>query len=163
MANLKGTPRHAEALDYYFGLGDNRSYKLVAEFYGVSPRTVAQWASKYAWQRQVVEREHKLALQLQRETDKEILEDRKKYRKLIKASLQSYMDNLKNNKININNAKDFVRLINLDMRIMDVLDKGTANEIGDLVNMSGETIDTINRLNDELAGVVEPPDEEEVD
>jgi hypothetical protein len=73
------------------------------------------------------------------------------------------MDNLKNNKININNIKDFVRLINLDMRIMDVLDKGTANEIGDLVNMSGETIDTINRLNDELAGVVEPPDEEEVE
>ena len=161
MADHKSTPRHIEAFEVYYKLGDNRSYAKVAEQCNVGIGTVTRWAGKYSWQRRVVERDHKIALQLQRETDKEILEDRKKYRKLIKASLQSYMDNLKNNKINVNSVKDFVRLANLDMKFMEDLDKGTANDTGNLINMSGESMDTINRLSEELAGVKEPPDLED--
>ena len=161
MSNVRESSRHLEAFEYYYILGDNRSYAKVAEKYNVNIGTVTRWAGKYSWQRRVVERDHKIALQLQRETDKEILEDKKMYRKLIKASLQSYMDNLKNNKIKVNNVKDFYTLARLDMMFMETLDKGTANDIGDLINVSNESLDTINRLNDELAGVVEPPDLEE--
>lgn len=161
MAKPRESSKHLDAFELYYTLGDNRSYAKVAEQFKVSIGTVNRWASKYSWQRRVVERDHKIALQLQRETDKQILEDKKIYRKLIRASLQSYMDNLKNNKINVNNIKDFVRLANLDIKFMESLDKGTANDVGDLVNMSGESMDTINKLSDELAGVVEPPDLED--
>ena len=71
------------------------------------------------------------------------------------------MDNLKNNKIKVNNVKDFYTLARLDMMFMEMLDKGTADDSNSLISVSGETSDTVNRLMDELAGVVEPPDLEE--
>ncbi len=163
MSNTKETSRHLEAFELYYALGDNRSYSKVAEKFGVSIGCISAWSKKYSWQRRVAERDNKMALRLQRETDKQILEDRKMYRKIIKASLQSYMDNLKVNKIKINNIKDFYTLARLDMMFMETLDKGTANDVGDLISVSGDSMDTLNRLNDELAGVAEPPEEEEVD
>lgn len=163
MAKPRESSKHLDAFELYYILGDNRSYAKVAKQLNIGVATVSRWANKYSWQRRVVERDHKIALQLQRETDKEILEDRKKYRKLIKASLQSYMDNLKNDKISVNNVKDFVRLANLDIKFMESLDKGTANDTGNLINISGESMDTINKLSEELAGVKEPPDLEDDD
>ena len=63
----------------------------------------------------------------------------------------------------INSVKDFDTLVRLDKLLMDDLDKGTADNLDSLISVSGETSDTVNRLMDELAGVVEPPDLEEED
>ena len=155
------TVRHQSAFDYYYALGDDRSYAKVADQFNVSIGTINRWAGSFAWQRRVVERDHKISLQMQRETDKQILNDRKAYRNIIKASIETYINNLKKGKISIDKVSDLRALMDIDMRLMEVLDRGTANSIGDLINMSGESMDTINRLNDELAGVVEPPDLED--
>lgn len=155
------TSKHLDAFEYYYLLGEDRSYAKVAEQFKVSNKTVADWAGKFSWQRRVVEREHKIAMQLQRETDKQILADRKAYRNIIKASIETYVEALKAGKIKVNKVSDLKLLMDMDMKLMGVLDRGTANDAGDLINMSGESMDTINRLTDELAGVTEPPDLED--
>lgn len=157
------TARHQSAFDYYYALGDDRSYDKVAKQFNVSVGSVTRWAGSFAWQRRVIERDHKIALQMQRETDRQILNDRKAYRNIIKASIETYVDNLKNGKVSIDKVSDLRALMDMDMKLMEVLDRGTANDIGGVVSMSGETVDTINRLNDELAGIVEPPDLEDDD
>ena len=157
----KETLRHQEAFDYYYSLGDDRSYAKVAEKFNVSLGTITKWAGSFSWQRRVVERDRKIALQMQREMDKQILEDKKQYHSIIKASISMYIKNLKAGKVKIDSVKDLVALINCDIPIMEMLDKGTADDINSLISVSGETSDTVNRLMDELAGVVEPPDLEE--
>ena len=159
----KETLKHQEAFDFYYSLGEDRSYAKVAEQFNVSIGTVAKWAGSFSWQRRIVERDRKIALQMQRALDKQILEDKKSYRKIIQASVKKYIDNLTDGKVTINSVKDFDTLVRLDKLLMDDLDKGTADDINSLISVSGETSDTVNRLMDELSGVMEPPDLEEED
>lgn len=159
----KETLKHQEAFDFYYSLGEDRSYAKVAEQFNVSIGTVAKWAGSFSWQRRIVERDRKIALQMQRALDKQILEDKKSYRKIIQASVKKYIDNLTAGKVTINSVKDFDTLVRLDKLLMDDLDKGTADDINSLISVSGETSDTVNRLMDELSGVMEPPDLEEED
>lgn len=157
----KETLRHQEAFDFYYSLGDNRSYAKVAEQFNVTVGTVTKWAGSFSWQRRVVERDRKIALQMQREMDKQILQDKKNYRKIIQATINKYVENFKAGKVEVTGIKDLIALIECDTKLMAMLDKGTADDINSLISVSGETSDTVNRLMDELAGVVEPPDLEE--
>ena len=157
----KETLRHQEAFDYYYSLGENRSYAKVADKFNVALGTVTKWAGSFSWQRRVIERDRKISLQMQRDLDKQILEDKKNYRKIIQASVKKYIDNLSAGKVTVNSVKDLDMLLRLDKLFMDDLDKGTADDFNNLISVSGETSDTVNRLMDELSGVVEPPDLEE--
>ena len=157
----KETLRHQEAFDFYYSLGDDRSYAKVAEQFNVTVGTVTKWAGSFSWQRRVVERDRKIALQMQREMDKQILQDKKNYRKIIQATINKYVENFKAGKVEVTNIKDLIALIECDTKLMAMLDKGTADDFNNLISVSGETSDTVNRLMDELAGVVEPPDLEE--
>ena len=157
----KETLRHQEAFDFYYSLGDDRSYAKVAEQFNVTVGTVTKWAGSFSWQRRVVERDRKIALQMQREMDKQILQDKKNYRKIIQATINKYVENFKAGKVEVTSIKDLIALIECDTKLMAMLDKGTADDFNNLISVSGETSDTVNRLMDELASVVEPPDLEE--
>lgn len=154
----KESMRAIQAFEYYYALGDGRTYSKVAEHLGMPEGEVANIARSFAWQRRVIERNQAIALKLQKETDKQILEDQKNYRKIIQASVSRYVDNLKNNRIDINSVKDFERLVKLDIAFMDRLNKGTADELGQLMQVSNETNDTLSKLTEELAALKEPED-----
>ena len=49
----------SDSLQYYLGLGPDRSYQKVAEHYGVSKRGVTKLAARERWQEKVVEFERK--------------------------------------------------------------------------------------------------------
>ena len=48
-----------DALDYYVGLGPERSYQKVADEFGVSKRSVTKLAGRERWQERVAELERK--------------------------------------------------------------------------------------------------------
>ena len=48
-----------DALQYYLGLGLDRSYQKVADHYGVSKRAVTKLAARERWQDKVIELERK--------------------------------------------------------------------------------------------------------
>ena len=157
----KETLRLQEAFDYYYSLGEDRSYKKVAEKFNVALGTVTRWAGSFNWQRRVVERDRKIALQMQRELDKQIFEDKKSYRKIIQGTINKYVENFKAGKIEVTSIKDLIALIECDTKLMAMLDKGTADDFSSLTSVSGETSDTVTRLMDELEGIKEPHDLEE--
>jgi len=48
-----------EALEFYLGLGSDRSYQRVADHYGVSKRAVTKLATRARWQDKVIDLERK--------------------------------------------------------------------------------------------------------
>ncbi len=48
-----------DALQYYLGVGPDRSYQKVADHYGVSKRAVTKLAARERWQDKVIELERK--------------------------------------------------------------------------------------------------------
>ncbi len=64
-----------DAFSHYFSLGTGRSYKAVAEHYGVSKRAVANLAERENWQARIAELERK-AREKSDEKAVETLEDR---------------------------------------------------------------------------------------
>ncbi len=48
-----------DAFDFYFSLGPSRSYRAVAERYGVTKRAVTNLAKREEWQRRLIEIEAK--------------------------------------------------------------------------------------------------------
>lgn len=157
MAGVQGiskeTLKHQEAFDYYYGLGESRSLQQVATKYKRSLNTIAKWSSSFNWQRRVAERDRKIALQLQRELDKQIVEDKKQYHSIIKASINVYLKNLKAGNVKIDSVKDLVALINCDIPIMEMLDKGTVDEVNSITRVSEETADTLSKLREEINSI----------
>ena len=59
-----------EAFDHYVGLGPERSYEAVAQFYGVSKRAVTKRASSEGWQKRL----SGLEAQARQRSDEQIVE-----------------------------------------------------------------------------------------
>lgn len=154
----KETMQAIQAFEYYYSLGDGRTYKAVADHFGIKPSQVGLWASSFSWQRRVAERNADIALKMQRQTDRQILQDQKDYRKILRALTQIFAENVKNKKVSVADIKDFERVVKMDLALMDKLDKGTASDFGGFLSISNESTNTIDNLNQELANIDEPED-----
>jgi len=53
---MKETLRHREAFEYYYVLGNDRSYPQVASKFTVSLTSVKKWAKEFNWQQRVQDR-----------------------------------------------------------------------------------------------------------
>jgi transposase len=56
----------ADAFEYYYGLGSGRSYRAVAEHFGVSKTTVANRAERDGWLERVRGREAEVSRRLEK-------------------------------------------------------------------------------------------------
>lgn len=167
MATKRETMRHLEAFEYYFSLGDDRTYKLVAEKFNVTPASVQRWATDFKWLMRVTEREHHIALKIARDNDKQIYEDKKAYRKIIKATLNKYTEKLRAGKSDDPSIKDVIALMEMDLKLMDRLDNGLYDTINKkTVNVSDDTESTLSKVLadlDKLEDVESEEDDEDVD
>lgn len=132
------TMRQAKAFDLYFTMGDNRSYEKVGKQIGVSTNSVATWAKKYNWQQRLSERNAAIHQEMYAKTDKEIMESLTDYKKIIHDSVQDYVKNLKSGKVKINSPGEFIKLVELDVKLTEILDNDNSN------NNEGETGTVIN-------------------
>jgi len=155
----KETLQHKKAFEQYLSLGDKRSYAKLAKEIGVTVQTIQKWGASFNWQKKIEERERELAIELVKQTDKQILKDKIRYRELIQKSISVFETKLANNQVDINTVKDLSELIKLDLGIMGLLDRGTADVMADNnIATSTETQNTINSLIDGLADIEEPED-----
>lgn len=153
----------AEAYEYYYTLGDkDRSISKVMEHFGYSQHRVECWSVWYNWRARTVARNYEIAERLRRKTNNEIIKDKIEYRKIIKALLVSFVNEVKAGKIKCKSIKDFVNLVSLDLNIQGSLSddfnlqkleylEAKVDEQGNKIdNVSNETLDTLTRLLDEL-------------
>ena len=78
---------HKKALEFYYGLGEGRNYKRVAEEYGVSLGAVKLWGRGFGWKRRIGERDAEVARALADENTKDGMERAARNRKIVGLAL----------------------------------------------------------------------------
>lgn len=148
------TYSQAEAFELYYSLGDDRSFEAVAKAFNVTRTTISNWAAAFHWRARIIERDHQLKEKLRKQVMKDIYEDRLNYRKILKESMTEYVKNLKNGKVRPKDINDFVRLVDLDSRIVNSIMGDSAED----VHVSGDTLSTLDSLKEAFNNVEEPED-----
>ncbi len=143
----------ADAFDYYFVLGSDRSYQKVADHYGVTKRAVTKRATRDRWQERVVYIERRASEGAMRKAI-ETTEARKlRISKALRFLMSEGLQGLK--KFPISSAKDAMRAlvasINLELSIcgdelLESSGQGTSINIGVGVNTSVTASDIRNEL-----------------
>lgn len=140
------TLRHMEAFEYYYALGLDRSYAKVAEQFSVTTQTVEKWGKAFQWRKRVITRDLEAGKKLRERNETTLLDEKERYRKIIKASLASYIEELKKGNIKVTKVGDVINLIELDLKLMGISESGK--------NTSDETASTINQLLESVRQIV---------
>ena len=120
---MQETLRHQQAFEYYYMLGANRNYSKVAEHFGVSNVSVTKWADAFGWKDRVKERDFLNMEDVRKKNDEDVKEEMEAYRKIIKASIATFIKDLKENKVKVESINDFAKLVRLDMELSGVIDE----------------------------------------
>jgi len=120
---MKETLRHREAFEYYYSLGEKRSYPKVASKFTVSRTSIKKWAKAFNWQTRIEQRDIENSKTLAKKTNKAVVNSKADYRALIKETVDIYKQKLKDGKIKVNKPQDLDTLAKLDLVLM-----GEANE-----------------------------------
>lgn len=108
-----------KAFELYYGLGDKRSLRAVAETIGRTERTVAGWSMAFNWVARVTQRNIENA---QNSNEAKIIAEltdvRTKYRILINNLMADFSKDIAQGKVKVKNINDFERLVKLDMLLM---------------------------------------------
>ena len=101
-----------KAFELYYGLGDKRSLRAVAETIGRTERTVAGWSRAFNWVARVTQRN------IEAKITAELTDVRTKYRILINNLMADFSKDIAQGKVKVKNINDFERLVKLDMLLM---------------------------------------------
>ena len=91
---MKETLRHQEAFDYYYSLGEKRSYPQVALKFTVSRTSVKKWSKAFGWLDRIVKRDKKNATALANKTDKQIVQQDAQNIKIARAAIKVFAQSL---------------------------------------------------------------------
>lgn len=121
--------RHLKAFEYWISLGDKRTYKSVAEEFKVSECTIFKWAHSFNWKERLEERQQEYAKKLALDSDKKLLEYRKKNIERLEATLQLYDKKLAEGKVDVTQLPDILKVIELQAKLTGAEDHGLADPI----------------------------------
>jgi hypothetical protein len=104
---------HKKAFEFYYALGENRSYGLVAREFGVSVGAVKTWGQSFGWKRRVGERDAQAARVIAERGVKDTIERGLRNRKLVEMGLVQVAKAIAEGKAKVTVA-DLDRLIRLE-------------------------------------------------
>jgi transposase len=102
-----------KAFEFYYGLGEGRSYKQVAREFGVSLGTVKVWGREFSWKRRVSERDAEVGRAIADQTLEDMTGRLARNRKLVKIGLVQVAKAIAEGKVKLSVA-DLDRLIRLE-------------------------------------------------
>jgi Zn-dependent peptidase ImmA (M78 family) len=114
---MRETSRYLNMFEYYYNLGSDRTFAKVSDHFDVSRQTVARISRELKWAERVRQRDFEVYKELREENNDEIKSTLNSYRKVIKASVADYIARLKDGKIKVDNVRDFVKLVELELKI----------------------------------------------
>ena len=134
-----------DAFEFYVSLGDNRSYQLVADHYGVSKRAVVKKATKENWQHRLRQAETKAA----RITDERVLEDletmKTRHLKALKIIQGKALETLR--QMPLKTGMDAVRALSMALKqeldLRGATDEQSSGSVEDLIKREHERWVTI--------------------
>ena len=139
----------SRAFEMYYGLGDKRSLRAVAETIGRTERTVAGWSRTFNWVARVTQRNIENSQNKREEAINTQLTDvRARYRVIINNFMAELSRRVVKGEIRVRNIQDFERLVKLDLLLMgEATDRAevTGNSM-ELSKADQERLDEIAKL-----------------
>jgi len=130
---MKEVLKHKEAFEYYYSLGDKRSYPQVAFKFTVSRTSIKKWSKAFNWQDRIVQRDIENGKELSKKVNNNIVNSKADYRALIRQTVDLYKQKLNDGKIIINRPQDLETLVKLDLNLMgeatDITDDKSLHEL----------------------------------
>lgn len=139
----------SRAFEMYYGLGDKRSLKAVAETIGRTERTVAGWSRSFNWVARVTQRNIENSQNKREEAiNTQLTNVRARYRVIINNFMAELSKRVIKGEIRVRNIQDFERLVKLDLLLMGEATERTevAGNSMELSPEAKEKLDTIARL-----------------
>ena len=102
-----------KAFEFYYGLGEGRSYTLVSQEFGVSLATVKMWGKAFRWRERCGERDAQAARALADRSLEENMEGLARNRKIVKMGLLQVAKAVAEGKVKVTMA-DLDRLVRLE-------------------------------------------------
>lgn len=147
------TLKHKEAFEYYYSLGEKRNLIAVALQCKCSERAVANWSKIFNWQTRVQQRDIENARNLEKKTNKEVINAKADFRRTIFAVHQLLKEALnkfiKRHELDVKGLKD----LNISVVILDKLARLEMGLVGE--NMEGEKELKVNGFADLFAKIAE--------
>jgi transposase len=104
---------HKKAFEFYYGLGEGRSYKLVAAEFGVALGTVKMWGRVFRWKQTCRERDAEVVRTMADRNLEENMESLARNRKIVKMGLIQVATAVAEGKVKVTMA-DLDRLVRLE-------------------------------------------------
>lgn len=110
---MKEQEHHEKAFEFYYGLGEGRSYNLVAQEFGVALATVKGWGKTFDWRQRCRERDGQAARAMADRNLEENVESLARNRKIVKMGLIQVAKAVAEGKVKVTMA-DLDRLVRLE-------------------------------------------------
>jgi uncharacterized protein YjcR len=110
---LNEQENHKKAFEFYYGLGEGRSYKLVAGEFGVALGTVKMWGRTFGWKQRCRERDAEVVRTMADRNLEEGVESLARNRKFVKMGLIQVAKAIAEGKVKVTMA-DLDRLVRLE-------------------------------------------------
>jgi len=105
-------PRHLQAFERYYALGEKRTYMQVATEVGVDANTVKLWGRSFRWQERVQARDLEVARRMADRTLSSTLDDHTKRRRMVELALAKIIKAIAENRVRFQ-ASDLERILRL--------------------------------------------------
>lgn len=149
MAQLsKENSLQKEAFELYYGLGDKRSLRAVAEKVERTERTIAGWSRAFSWVDRVKQREIEDAKNMGGEAlNSQTTDVKTRYRILMNNLMAKASAKIAEGSLGIRNIQDLERVVKLDLLLMgESTDRQDATTTTELSKADKDRLDTIAKL-----------------
>lgn len=150
----KENEMQSRAFELYYGLGDARSLKKVADTIGRTERTVAGWSRSFNWVARVTQRNIENSQSIKDGgINPQLTDVRAKYRIIINNFMAELSKRVLKGEIKVRNVQDFERLVKLDLLLMGEVTDRTEVAGSNSVELSQDAKDRLDEIAKLMAGL----------
>ncbi len=136
---VKEQPHHEKAFEYYYALGEKRSYEKVAKEFNVSPSTVKLWGKSLRWKQRLKERDLQIAREVAGRTLADEVSHRERNLQIVHMALVQLARALADGQVKMS-LGDLDKLIRLESFLRDEPDSRQEIVFPDLRSKSREEL-----------------------
>jgi len=145
----KEQEHHRKAFEYYYALGEKRSYPATAKKFGVSVSSVKLWGRSFGWKKRLKERDAEVARTMAQRSMKDEVSHRTRNRQLVQLALVQLAKAIASGKVKMT-LGDLDRLVRLEAFLADEPDSRQEILVSELRGKSREELRAMMRQEIEM-------------
>ena len=148
-----------KAFEYYYGLGEKRSYEKVSKKFGVALSTVKLWGQSFGWKNRIKDRNLQIAREMATRALNDEVSRRERSLQIVQMALVHLAKAIAEGKVKMT-LQDLDRLLRLEMFLTDQPDSRQEVVFADLRNKTTEELREMMRQEIEMLKELEVSDQE---